>query len=206
MNVLKPNLKATVITLLEKGISQREINRKTGINRKTIRRYAQLHHLVPSEETEHSNYPTSERVATGSLTHLGQNPPPRPPALEEKLAKKARSGCEPHREWIEDQLKLGRNAMAIYQDLVELFGFTHRYNSVKRFVRGFKIKDPHQYDRLEFLPGEEGQVDYGTGAPTLHESGKHRRPRLFVMVLKYSGRAFRKVVMEIEQGNVVSAA
>ena len=84
--------------------------------------------------------------------------------------------------------------MAIYQDLVELFGFTHRYNSVKRFVRGFKRKDPHQYDRLEFLPGEEGQVDYGTGAPTLHESGKHRRPRLFVMVLKYSGRAFRKVV------------
>jgi hypothetical protein len=25
--------------------------------------------------------------------------------------------------------------MAVYQDLVELFGFTHRYNSVKRFVR-----------------------------------------------------------------------
>lgn len=23
--------------------------------------------------------------------------------------------------------------MSIYQDLVELFGFTHRYNSVKRF-------------------------------------------------------------------------
>ncbi|MCG6880431.1 MAG: hypothetical protein LJE96_14950, partial [Deltaproteobacteria bacterium] len=33
-----------------------------------------------------------------------------------------------------------------------------------------------------------------TGVPTLHDSGKHRRPRLFVMVLKYSGRAFRKVV------------
>ena len=34
----------------------------------------------------------------------------------------------------------------------------------------------------------------GQGAPTLHESGKYRRPRLFVMALKYSGRAFRKVV------------
>jgi hypothetical protein len=32
-------------------------------------------------------------------------------------------------------VRLGRNAMAIYQDLVELFAFTHRYNSVKRFVR-----------------------------------------------------------------------
>ena len=84
--------------------------------------------------------------------------------------------------------------MAIYQDLVEVFGFTHRYNSVKRFVRRLRRKDPHQYDRLEFLPGEESQVDYGVGAPTLCDKGRYRRPRLFVMVLKYSGRAFRKVV------------
>jgi transposase/5S rRNA maturation endonuclease (ribonuclease M5) len=194
MNVLKSHLKTTVETLLEKGISQREINRKTGIDRKTIRRYYRLYNLTLPEDNDHSNSPTGERVATGSWIQPVQNPPPRPPALEEKLPKQARSGCEPHREWIEEQLKLGRNAMAIYQDLVELFGFTHRYNSVKRFVRGLRKKDPHQYDRLEFLPGEESQVDYGTGAPTLHENGKHRRPRLFVMVLKYSGRAFRKVV------------
>jgi transposase len=194
MNVLKPNLKATVETLLEKGISQREINRKTGINRKTIRRYDRLYHLAPSEDSEHSNYPTGEEVATGSWVQSGQNPPPRPPAPEEKQPKHIGSACEPHRPWIEEQLRLGRNAMAIYQDLVEQFGFTHRYNSVKRFVRGFKRKDPQQYDRLEFLPGEEGQVDYGAGAPTLCDNGKYRRPRLFVMVLKYSGRAFRKVV------------
>ncbi|MBW2300515.1 MAG: transposase, partial [Deltaproteobacteria bacterium] len=133
-------------------------------------------------------------MATGSWVQPGQNTPPRPPALEGKLPKHAGSACEPHREWIEEQLRLGRNAMAIYQDLVELFGFTHRYNSVKRFVRGLKTKDPRQYDRLEFLPGEEAQVDYGAGAPTLYDRGKYRRPRLFVMVLKYSGRAFRKVV------------
>jgi len=194
MNVLKPNLKTTVETLLDKGISQREINRKTGINRKTIRRYDRLYHEALSEGAEHLKYPTLERVATGSLVQPGENTPPRPPALEENLPKHAGSACEPHREWIEEQLRLGRNAMAIYQDLVELFGFTHRYNSVKRFVRGLKTKDPRQYDRLEFLPGEEAQVDYGAGAPTLHTRGKYRRPRLFVMVLKYSGRAFRKVV------------
>ena len=56
-------------------------------------------------------------------------------------------------EWIEEQVRLGRNGMSIYQDLVERFGFTHKYNSVKRFVRGLKKKDPRQYDRLEFLPG-----------------------------------------------------
>ena len=194
MNVLKPNLKVTVKTLLEKGISQREIKRKTGINRKTIRRYAQLYHFLPAYGEDLLNYPTEEGVATGSWVEPCQNTPPRPPAVEEGVPRHALSACEPHRQWIEEQLRLGRNAMSIYQDLVERFGFEHRYNSVKRFVRRLKRKEPRQYDRLEFLPGEEGQVDYGAGALTLCDSGKYRRPRLFVMVLKYSGRAFRKVV------------
>ncbi|WP_435051690.1 IS21 family transposase, partial [Desulfoferrobacter suflitae] len=131
-----------------------------------------------------------------------ENPPPRPRhggVAGRKLPKHARSSCEPHREWIEEQVRLGRNATAIYQDLVELFGFAHRYNSVKRFVRGLKRKDPEQFDRLEFLMGEEAQVDYGQGAPTLHKNGKYRRPRLFIMTLKYSGRAFRKTVWKSSQ-------
>jgi transposase/5S rRNA maturation endonuclease (ribonuclease M5) len=194
MNVLKPALQSTVKTLLSREISQREINRKTGIDRKTIRRYARSYDLTGAQETEFSKSPTSDRVATGSGGPAGQNPPPWPPASEGKIPKHARSACEPHREWIEAQVGLGRNAMALYQDLVEQFGFAHRYNSVKRFVRHLKKKDPQQYDRLEFLMGEEAQVDYGQGAPTLHPSGKYRRPRLFIMTLKYSGRAFRKVV------------
>ena len=194
MNVLKPSLQTTIQTLLSKGITQREIERKTGIDRKTIRRYARLSDLGAIGDVGDSKSPTLQEVATGSESLFVQNPPPRPPAFEAKIPKQIRSACESHREWIEEQVRLGRNAMAIYQDLVELFGFTHRYNSVKRFVRLLKRKDPEQYDRLEFLMGEEAQVDYGQGALTLHSSGKYRRPRLFIMTLKYSGRAFRKVV------------
>jgi transposase/5S rRNA maturation endonuclease (ribonuclease M5) len=194
MNVLKPHLQATVKTLLDKGVSQREINRKTGVNRRTIRKYGRLDDLVADQGVLSPKSPTGQQVATGAGVESGQNTPPRPPASDSKLPKHARSACEPHREWIEEQVRLGRNGMAIYQDLVELFGFTHKYNSVKRFVRGLRKKDPKQYDRLEFLPGEEAQVDYGTGALTLHRNGRYRRPRLFVMTLKYSARAFRKVV------------
>jgi transposase/5S rRNA maturation endonuclease (ribonuclease M5) len=194
MNVLKPHLKATIRTLLGKGISHRQINRTTGVDRKTIRKYDRLDSLPSSQGDFASKSPTTQEVATGLANEFGQNPPPRPPAPEKKLPKHARSACEAHREWIEEQVRLGRNATAIYQDLVERFGFNHRYNSVKRFVRGLKKRDPRQYDRLEFLPGEEAQVDYGTGALTLHSNGKYRRPRLFIMILKYSGRAFRKVV------------
>jgi len=194
MNVLKPSLQTTIKTLLDNEISQREIERKTGIDRKTIRRYARLADAGATDGAADSKSPTSLEVATGSEPTFVQNPPPRPPASAAKMPKQVRSACESHREWIEEQVRLGRNAMAIYQDLVELFGFAHRYNSVKRFVRLLKKQDPEQYDRLEFLMGEEAQVDYGQGALTLHSSGKYRRPRLFIMTLKYSGRAFRKVV------------
>jgi len=131
-----------------------------------------------------------------------ENPPPRPPADSvdsSPIPFHARSACEPHRPWIEEQVRLGRNATAIYQDLVERFSFEHKYNSVKRFVRKLKRKDPKQFDRLEFPPGEEAQVDYGQGALTKGPTGKYKRPRLFVMTLKYSGRSFRKVVWKSSQ-------
>jgi hypothetical protein len=44
------------------------------------------------------------------------------------------SACEPYFDFIELSLSNGRNAKAIYQDLVDSHGFTGRYASVKRFV------------------------------------------------------------------------
>lgn len=132
MNVLKPHLRITIETLLARGVSHREIARRTGVDRKTIRRYA--------------DRPNSPTPATGSPGPADQSPPPRPPAPAAAAdpappgdPASARSGrtpsaCEPHRAWIEAQVELGRNAVSLYQDLVEQRRFAHRYNSVKRFV------------------------------------------------------------------------
>jgi len=195
VNVLKPHLKSTVLTLISQGISQHEIHRLTGIDRKTIRFYVNSMPVAVEEEAN------SSTPATGSLVAAEiENPPPRPPAIcgeiePKRMPKLARSACEPHREWIEAQVRLKRNAVAIYQDLVDTRGFTQRYNSVKRFCRELRREDPEQFDRLDFAPGEESQVDYGEGAPTRHPvSGKYRKPRLFVMTLRYSRRSFRQVV------------
>lgn len=178
MNVLKPHLQTTVATLLAAGKSQREIGRITGVDRKTIRSLAQRMVTV-----EQSNSP---RVATGGSVEI---PPPRPPAQT------ALSACEPHREFIEAQLRLRRNYTAIYQDLVDQFGFAGGYNSVKRFAGRLTRSEPEQFDRLSFAPGEEAQVDYGEGALTrVPGTDRYRRPRLFVMTLRYSRRSFRRVV------------
>ena len=175
---MKPNKQTTIQTLLALGKSQREIARATGIDRKTIRGYA--HRAVPAN---------SPGVATGSPEQI---PPPRPPAHT--------SACEPWREFITAQLELKRNAMAIYQDLVDLHGFAHGYNSVKRFVGQLRVREPEQFDRLEFAPGEEAQVDYGEGALTWDAVNRRwRRPRLFVMTLRHSRRSFRRVVWKSGQ-------
>ncbi|MGF6735915.1 transposase [Paraburkholderia youngii] len=135
---------------------------------------------------------------------VAQNPPRQTPPLPRPLASGgvpssffdfARSASEPYREWIEQQVRLKRNAQAIYQDLVDQHGFTASYESVKRFVRALRHVDPEQFDRLEYAAGEEAQVDYGEGAPARDpKTGRSRRPRLFVMTLRYSRRSFRGVV------------
>jgi hypothetical protein len=76
LNVLKPHLQSTVFTLLERNKSQREIERLTGIDRKTIRRYQAIF------EARQSANANSPRVTTGFEPAVAQiPPPPRPPAI-----------------------------------------------------------------------------------------------------------------------------
>ncbi len=74
------------------------------------------------------------------------------------------SNCEPYREVIESALNRGRNAMAIWQDLVTEHGFDRSYQSVKRFVNKLRPAELLQARSvIVTAPGEEAQVDYGTG-------------------------------------------
>ena len=103
------------------------------------------------------------------------------------------SACEPFREFIELGLSRGRNAMAIWQDLLAETGFRDGYGTVKRFVRKLRGHRPLEARAVIVTdPGEEAQVDYGTG-PMVRDpqSGKYRRTRLFVMTLGYSRKSVR---------------
>ena len=76
----------------------------------------------------------------------------------------ARSACDPFRQEIELALSKGRNAKAIWQDLVDGSGFGGRYQSVKRFIHNLRGKpSPDACAVIETAPGEECQVDYGSG-------------------------------------------
>ena len=105
----------------------------------------------------------------------------------------ATSTSEPWRELIEAALSHGRNAMSIWQELVDQHGFSGAYESVKRYVRKLRgARSPEARAIIQTAPGEEAQVDYGTG-PMVRDAqtGKYRRTRLFVLTLGFSRKCIR---------------
>jgi transposase len=69
------------------------------------------------------------------------------------------SAAEPYRELIESGLARGRNAMAIWQDLVDQHGFTAGYQSVKRFLQKLRgAVKPEARAVIKTPPGKH----YGT--------------------------------------------
>jgi transposase len=123
-----------------------------------------------------------------------------PDDVAEPVPRPSRSSVGGHAEFIEAEVAKGRNAVAIFQDMVEHRAYAGSYDAVKRFARRFRAADPKVSCRFETPPGQEAQVDYGEGAPTRDpKTGKYRKPRLFVMTLGMSRHAFRKVVWRSSQ-------
>jgi transposase len=127
-NVLDPSKQQQVLALGRLGWTLRRIERETGVRRETVSAYLRAAGVVvrgrgrPGEEK--TKPAISEEVSTDPAA------PPWPPPGRAPCA----SACEPYRELIVEALGRGRNAMAIWQDLVDDHGFFARYASVRRFV------------------------------------------------------------------------
>jgi len=212
-NVLDEEKREQILALGRLGWSLRRIERELNVRRETAGAYLHAAGIVvrraggrvsrwppvPSAALEMAKPATTQEVITdsgdskpatteGVITDSALRQPGRAPSA---------SACEPYRDLIEEGLRVGRNAMAIYQDLVTDHGFAARYNSVRLFaikLRGVQVPEPHP--RIVTEPGQEAQVDYGEG-PMVRDSqtGKYRRARLFVLTLGYSRKAVRLLTM-----------
>jgi transposase len=89
-------------------------------------------------------------------------------------------------------LERGLSAQRIYQDLSEQAEVS--YYSVRRFVATLKAQQPLPFRRIETPPGEEAQVDFGSGARIVPGDGGRRRTHLFRIVLSHSRKAYSEVV------------
>jgi hypothetical protein len=61
-------------------------------------------------------------------------------------------------------------------------------------VKRLRHARPLPFRRMECAPGEEAQVDFGTGAPILLPTGKRRRTHVFRIVLSHSRKAYSEAV------------
>ncbi len=157
-NILSDAKKQQVIALGQLGWTLRRIEQATGVRRETAGAYLKAAGLAvrPPGRWGHPAANPAKGVSTdlgllppGVTGPLTWPPPGRAPAA---------SACEPYRELIELALARGRDAMAIYRDLVDDHGFPAKYVSVRRFVlklRGARPAEAHAV--IVTAPGE----DYG---------------------------------------------
>jgi transposase len=93
-------------------------------------------------------------------------------------------------------LEAGLSAQRIFQDLRQETDFTGSYYSVRRYVQKLGQRRSLPFRRLEQPPGQEGQVDFGTGAPVLTAEGRKKRTHVFRVVLSHSRKAYSEAVYQ----------
>jgi transposase len=220
-NVLDNTTQQQILALGRLGWTLSRIQRTTGVRRETISGYLKAAGIPvrgrgrPSEskskpaisDAEVSTDLGPSKPATSEAVSTDSSPPN--PATRAEVSTDSgtvprpgrapsASACEPYRELIVEALGRGRNAMAIWQDLVDDHGFPARYASVRRFVVAVRGRTPTDARVvIATAPGEEGQVDYGDGPMVRHpKTGKYRRVRLFVLTLGYSRKSVRLLVWQ----------
>jgi transposase len=195
-NALDDHQQQQICALGRLGWPLLRIQRATGVRRETVSGYLRAAGIPVRGRGRPSEGPAKPAITAGVSTDSGSEPSVSPPEVSTDSTPTrapSASACEPYRELIEAAVGRGRNAVAIYQDLVDDHGFTAKYASVKRFVGTLRGTTPPEARAvITTAAGEEGQVDYGDG-PMVRwpATGKYRRTRLFVFTLGCSRKAVR---------------
>jgi hypothetical protein len=180
-NVLNEEKRQQAIALGRLGWSLRQIQKAIGVHRGTISVYlkaagiairAPRGQYIPAKpaslEEGMITDPAKAKPASldevitdsgGESTVAGEAKPDSQPGRSPSS-----SAGQPYQDVIELGISRGRNAMAIWQELVDTCGFASGYQSVRRFVsrlQGGQSLEPCAV--IETAPGDEAQVDYGDG-------------------------------------------
>jgi len=201
-NRLKMANISAILALRERGWSRRRIARELGVHRETVGRYVRL----AREGPESAQLIAGSAEAEPAKVIAGSGPPGEPIPAKVLTGSAgpasaisggtsvARSRCEPFRQTIIEKLEQGLSAQRIHQDLTDEHDFDGSYCSVQRFVRRLKRASPAPFRRMECGPGEEAQIDFGTGAMTTAPDGRRRKTHVFRIVLSHSRKAYSESV------------
>ncbi len=204
-NYLKMQKRQQVLALLELGWTYRRIEAETGVRRETVSRYDRLRRSKPAKVFPGSEGSPAGESGFGADPETGSDPkpaevfagsPPKPAKVFPGSDLPPRSAAAAFHDEIVEKLEKKLSVQRIWQDLVEEYGYGHSYESVKRYVRRL-----HRSGRVvgvfHTAPGEEAQVDFFRGVPTLRpETGQWRRPWIFRMTLCHSRHGYEEAVWD----------
>ena len=159
-NVLSVEKREQVIALGRLGWSLRRIEETTGVRRETASGYLQAAGVTirPPRQwgrgakaaNAGSTDPDPANPANGGEVSTDSAPPgSTAPARLRPGRGPTTSACEPYRDLIAAALAQRRNAMAIWQDLVDGHGFPAGYASVMRFVRQLLTIEGESYRKRQ---------------------------------------------------------
>ena len=122
------------------------------------------------------------------LAEALRRPSPRP---------QTKSAVLPYADQVTTWWRQGTRGSRIYRVLVENYGFTGSYSSVRRFLQQLKAAEPRVTTVMAFDPGEAAQVDFGRG-PTITDvhTGETFGTWVFVMVLAWSRHQYAEIVRD----------
>jgi len=166
--MLEVHMKTSIKTLFQKGYNKTQIAKLLQIDRKTVRKIL--------NEPDKSITSASESLETSPVSKW-------PSILDE------------HKEFIEIQMAKDLSITRIHQDLMNDFGISVGYTTVRDYVARIRKTMPKAYMVLHSLPGEEAQVDFGY-IGLLHEGGKRRKAWVFVMSLSYSRYMYAEITSD----------
>jgi transposase len=171
-----------ILVHIRAGSSNRQIERDTKIDRRTIKRY--------------KDWAKGQGLLEGPLSSLEELQVLADQTMPEQKPPQNVSSVEPYRRLVEKLVKENVEIAAIRCRLAEQ-GYGGSYQAVYRFVRRIKPRQPKATVRVERKPGEEGQVDFGYAGQMFDpESGKLRRTWAFVMTLSWSRHQYVEFVFD----------
>ena len=185
-NKLKVQEQEAIANLSRLGWGIRRIARELGLSRNTVRSYVRS---LKSSEPDGMVEDILKSSAPSPLNPRSETDPLSTPGATvvqnetDPLSTPGTTGrkslCADHAALILAKLESGLTAQRIYQDLRVEISFTGSYQSVKRFVGRLRRAEPKLVQRIEVEPGEEVQVDFGTGPTLLPSDGKKRKTWIF---------------------------
>jgi transposase len=189
------NLAKQIHQLKNDGVAIKEIVRRVGVTRKTVKKYLRLMEQLPQSIEGKQTIVVSDKNLAAIIYNNDQAP----------VAGKRFEDLEKHFEYAKkERHKTGVNKHVLWIEYTEQYADGYKYSQYCNLFRRY-LKDTDPAFHWEYLPGEYTQIDFA-GKKLLYvnkQTGEVIYCQVFIGILPYSGLTFCIAVPSQKTGDFV---